>query len=100
MQKCRSNHDSIIGGDCNEDIYSASNNCKRKRKLLELMSEFQLVTNSKGPTFINVSGVYVSEIDYCMHTNSTWPTSKRITDLPVNVSDHHPILLEVECHIS
>ena len=65
------------------------------------MSECQLVTNSKYPTFINVSGVDVSEIDdYFMHTNSAWPTSKRITDLPVNVSDHHPVMVEVECHIS
>ncbi|CAG2193589.1 unnamed protein product [Mytilus edulis] len=63
------------------------------------MKECKLTTNHKGPTFINTSGADISEIDYFLHSNIELQPSKRITDHPVNVSDHHPILLQMQCYL-
>ncbi|CAG2193575.1 unnamed protein product [Mytilus edulis] len=100
VQKYKETHDIVIGGDFNEDIVKETNNSKRKIALLEFMKECKLTTNHKGPTFINTSGADVSEIDYFLHSNIELQPSKRITDHPVNVSDHHPILLQMQCYLT
>ncbi|CAC5405238.1 unnamed protein product [Mytilus coruscus] len=100
VQKYKGTHEIVIGGDFNEDIVKETNNSKRKIALLEFMKECKLTTNHKGPTFINTSGADISEIDYFLHSNIDLQPSKRITDHPVNVSDHHPILLQIECYLT
>ncbi|CAG2193477.1 unnamed protein product [Mytilus edulis] len=96
VQKYKETHDIVIGGDFNEDIVKETNNSKRKIALLEFMKECKLTTNHKGPTFINTSGADISEIYYFLHSNIELQPSKKITDHPVNVSDHHPILLQMQ----
>ncbi|CAC5367026.1 unnamed protein product [Mytilus coruscus] len=98
VQKYKGTDEIVIGGDFNEDIVKEKNNSKRKIALLEFLKECKLTTNHKGPTFINTSGADISEIDYFLHSNIDLQPSKRITDHPVNVSDHHPILLQIECY--
>jgi len=63
------------------------------------MEECNLATNTKGPTFVNVSGINVSEIDYFLFNKTKAYTSKRIIDVPTNVSDHHPVKIEIECSL-
>ncbi|VDI59380.1 Hypothetical predicted protein [Mytilus galloprovincialis] len=64
------------------------------------MVECNLKTNSKGLTFINVNGIDTSEIDYFLYTDPKCEPSKRLIDLPSNVSDHHPISMRIKCNIT
>ncbi|CAG2194025.1 unnamed protein product [Mytilus edulis] len=100
VQKYGGTHEIIVGGDLNEDLYNPSNNSRRKHKLNDLMVECNLKTNSKGLTFINVNGIDTSEIDYFLYTDPKCEPSKRLIDLPSNVSDHHPISMRIKCNIT
>ena len=100
IMKYGSSHDIIIGGDLNEDIYNDENKSGRKKRLLQFIEECNLTTNQKGPTFINVAGVDTSEIDYFLYPKNRSLLSRRIIDLPFNVSDHHPISLEIQCQLA
>lgn len=88
VQKYSSTHDIIIAGNFNEDISTIINNSRRFLKLRTFMDECNLATNT-GPTFVNVNGVDISEIDYFLFNNTK----------AINVSDHHPITIEIECSI-
>ena len=99
VQKYSINHEIIIAGDFNEDISTKISNSRRAVKLRTYMAECNLATNTKDPTFVNVSGIDVSEIDYFLFNKTKAYTSKRIIDVPTNVSDHHPIKIEIECSL-
>ncbi|XP_063427215.1 uncharacterized protein LOC134710750 [Mytilus trossulus] len=62
--------------------------------------ECNLKTNSKDLTFINVNGIDTSKIDYFLYTDLKCEPSKRLIDLPSNVSDHHPISMRIKCNIT
>ena len=101
IQKYDTTHDVIIGGDFNEDI-SKTNNSRRARKLKKFIEECNMKIDLKGPTFINVKGVEVSEIDYFIYkvNNSRNLESTRLVDIPSNVSDHYPIKVILPCALT
>ena len=82
----------------NEDIYKL-NNSRRALKLKQLMSECNFMTNKKGPTFLNVKANEVSEIDYFIYQTNKQRTSKRLTQLTSNVSDHYAIEMSIPCQL-
>ena len=52
--------------------------------------------NFHGPTFINVIGTDVSEIDYFLYkTSAQVSTGKLSTYMYISVSDHYPIRLKI-----
>ena len=67
--------------------------------LLNLERSWKNATWQQTQTFVNVSGIDVSEIDYFLFNKTKAYTSKRIIDVPTNVSDHHPIKIEIECSL-
>ena len=46
---------------------------------------------------MNTQGVDVSEIDYFLYDQESEIYPKRLIDLATNVSDHHPIFIEITC---
>jgi hypothetical protein len=93
IQKFQSSHEIVIGGDFNEDI-SKSNNSRRANILKNLISDCELQMNFHGPTFFNVKGIDVSEIDYFLYkTSAQVSTGKLSTN--ISMSDHHPIRLKI-----
>lgn len=99
IQTYQTTHEIIVGGDMNEDI-SKMNNSRRAVKLRELMTECNLTTNTTGPTFMNVKGVEVSEIDYFLYQKDLDRKAQRLSSLTSNVSDHHPLKLTVTCQLT
>ncbi|CAG2235471.1 ACOT1_2_4 [Mytilus edulis] len=101
IQKYDTTHDVIIGGDFNEDI-SKTNNSRRARKLNKFIEECNMKIDLKGPTFINVKGVEVSEIDYFIYKVNNFKNleSTRLVDIPSNVSDHYPIKVILPCELT
>ncbi|CAC5404576.1 unnamed protein product [Mytilus coruscus] len=51
----------------------------------------------KGPTFINVKGEEISEIDYFIYKTEVTHKTSILTDVASNVSDHHPIKITLPC---
>ena len=93
IQKFQSSHEIVIGGDFNEDI-SKSNNSRRANKLKSLISDCELQMNFHGPTFINVKGIDVSEIDYFLYKTSAQVSTGKLST-HISMSDHHPIRLKI-----
>ena len=99
VQKVKDTHMIIIGGDFNEDIAKGLRS-DRLKIVTNFMSECELVTQFKGPTFINVHGQEVSELDYFMYQEDIRiKGSKKLSDLTTNVSDHYPVLLGINIDI-
>ncbi|CAC5420234.1 unnamed protein product [Mytilus coruscus] len=95
-QKYELTHNLVIGGDFNEDI-SKINNSRRALKLKKLIDECNMKVDFKGPTFINVKGEEISEIDYFIYKTEVTHKTSRLTDVASNVSDHHPIKITLPC---
>jgi hypothetical protein len=93
IQKFQSSHEIVIGGDFNEDI-SKINNSRSANKLKSLISDCELQMNFHGPTFINVKGIDVSEIDYFLYKTSAQVSIGKLSRY-ISVSDHHPIRLKI-----
>ena len=98
-EKFKDIHSIYIGGDLNEDI-SKELNTNRSDILRNVMSECDFVTQYNGPTFINVHGQEVSELDYFMFkdTNKVMKIF-RMTNLPSNVSDNYTMILKTNIKI-
>ncbi|CAC5370537.1 unnamed protein product [Mytilus coruscus] len=76
IQKYELTHNLVTGGDFNEDI-SKINNSRKVLKLEKLIDECNMKVDFKGPTFINVKGEEISEIDYFIYkTEVIHKTSK------------------------
>ena len=100
IQKFKNSHKIIIGGDFNEDIAKGLKS-DRMNIVSNFMSDCELITQIKGPTFVNVYGQEVSELDYFMYREETRIKSmKKITDLATNVSDHYPVAMSFEADIT
>ncbi|CAG2240370.1 unnamed protein product [Mytilus edulis] len=89
IQKYDTTHDVIIGGDFNEDI-SKTNNSRRARKLNKFIEECNMKIDLKGPTFINVKGVEVSEIDYFIY---------KVNILPCELTKKDPLESNIQSRI-
>ncbi|CAC5394456.1 unnamed protein product [Mytilus coruscus] len=96
IQKYELTHNLVIGGDFNEDI-SKINNSRRALKLKKIIDECNMKVDFKGPTFINVKGEEISEIDYFIYKTEVTHKTSRLTDVASNVSDHHPIKITLPC---
>ena len=68
----------------------------------QFIEEFNLKTTFNGPTFINVYGVSVNEIDFFLYSvfSKKQKTVSKLVDITTNVSDHYPYLLQIECHLT
>ncbi|CAC5407491.1 unnamed protein product [Mytilus coruscus] len=95
-QKYELTHNLVIGGDFIEEI-SKINNSRRALKLKKLIDECNMKVDFKGPTFINVKGEEISEIDYFIYKTEVTHKTSRLTDVASNVSDHHPIKITLPC---
>ncbi|CAC5396747.1 unnamed protein product [Mytilus coruscus] len=88
IQKYELTHNIVIGGDFNEDI-SKINNPRRALKLKKkIIDECNMKVDFKGPTFINVRGEEISEINYFIYKTEIVLKTTRLTDVASNVSDH------------
>lgn len=93
VQKLQSSHEIVVAGDFNEDI-SKRNNSRRANKLKSPIFDCDLQMNFHGPTFINVKGIDVSEIDYFLYKTSAQVSTGKFSTY-LSVSDHHPIRLKI-----
>ena len=71
FQKYLDTHTIIIGGDLNADLAKDSVNNRRKKYLMDFISEFNLKFSAGGKTFINTAGQECSEIDYFLHQSQS-----------------------------
>ena len=92
-------HSFIIGGDFNEDLTKTTSNI-RSEKLRTFMKECDLTTRYVGPTFINVYGQEVSEIDYFLYSSNLLVDEiTRLDNVTSNTSDHYPLVMKTSVTI-
>ena len=95
--KHKSSHKILLGGDRNEDIRKLPTS-QRARHLLDLLEDHILEISNAKPTYTGPCGTEVSTIDYFIYDqklSDTLLTVARLDYLVSNVSDHIPLVCEV-----